>query len=103
MTTEFNKRVYVPNKGPHDYTSAWDFGELVFCTEGNVNRKDLRTMHSQLSLALEDADEEDYILMSGLTSLCIVACSLFVKKFGRLNLLMFDPDEQKYLERSLVF
>jgi len=96
-----DRRVYVPNRGPHDYSRAWDFGELVFCTEGQVNRKDLRTMHSQLSLALEDAEDTDYILVSGLASLCIVACSLFAARFGKLNVLLFEDGE--YIERTLTF
>lgn len=101
MTAEVKRLVFVPNKGPHDYTDAYHFGELVFCTEGKVNRKDLRTMQSQVALALDDAEPEDYILVSGLASLCIVACALFAHRFGRLNVLLFEEGE--YIERSLLF
>jgi len=101
VSVELKKRVYVPNLGPHDYSKAWDFGDLVFCTEGQVNRKDLRTMLSHMELAMEDAEDRDYILMNGLTSLCVVACSLFVHKFGKLNILMFEDGE--YLEKVLTF
>ena len=95
------RRVYVPNKGSHDYTAAWDFGDLVFCTGGRVNRKDLTTMHSELSHAMDDADEGDYILLTSLASLCAIACSIFATRFGRLNLLIFEDGE--YVERFLTF
>jgi hypothetical protein len=95
------RRVYVPNKGSHDYTAAWDFGDLVFCTDGRVNRRDLNTMYAELSKAFEDADEGDYILLTSLSSLCAIACSIFVNKFGRLNLLIFEGGE--YIERFLTF
>lgn len=96
-----DRRVYVPNKGLHDYTEAWDFGEVVFCTDGQLNRKDLLSMHSILDTAMSDATEDDYILLTSLTSLCAVACAIFASRFGRINLLIHD--EGKYLERSLNF
>lgn len=95
------KRVYVPNKGPHNYSAAEQFGILIFCTEGQINRKDLNGMLESVKVALEDAIEDDYILLTGLTSLCIVACSLFAARFGRINLLMYEGGE--YLEQTLVF
>lgn len=95
-----NKRkVYVPNKGTHDYTKAWDFGELVFCTDGVLNKRDLQTMHSALDKSMLDAQEDDFILLTSLTSLCSVACAVFAARFGKLNLLIFDDGE--YLPRHL--
>lgn len=99
MTT--TKRVYVPNKGVHDYSDAWNFGEVIFCTEGFVNRKDLLTMQAELTEALHDAEPDDFILLTSLNALCSVACSIFAHRFGRLNLLIFE--EGKYLERFLTF
>lgn len=101
MTTVNDKRVYVPNKGQHDYTDAWNFGELIFCTEGTINRKDLLTMHAELDNAMLDARNDDYILLTGLTSICVVACAIFASRFGRINLLIHDDGH--YLERSLNF
>jgi len=95
------KRVYVPNKGTHDYSEAWAFGEVVFCTEGFVNRKDLLTMQAEIENAFVDAEPDDYILLTSLTTLCSVACSIFTHRFGRLNLLIFE--DGKYLERFLTF
>lgn len=92
--------VFVPNKQPYDYDAAWDYGDLVFCSEGEVNRKDLRTMQADLEWALRDAQPDDYIMLSGLPSMCCVACSIFAAKFKRLNLLLFERGE--YVARSLT-
>ncbi len=95
-----DKKVYVPNKGTHDYTKAWDFGDLVFCTDGVLNRKDLNSMHAQLAEAMDDMMEDDYILITSLSSLCSIACAIFAHRFGRLNLLLHSGDS--YLERTIL-
>lgn len=99
MPDDQHKVVYVPNKGEHDYSAAWDFGEVVFCTAGTMSRTDIPTMYSELSKAMESAEPDDYILMTSLTSLCSIACSIFASKFGRLNLLMYERG--RYIERSV--
>jgi hypothetical protein len=94
-------KVYIPNRGPHDYTDAEDFGSLVFCTEGEVDKFDLALMHRQLSTTLSQSESEDYILLTSLASLCCVACSIFVARHGRLNLLL--RHKTGYTVRSLHF
>ena len=85
-------KVYVPNKTSHDYSEAWDFGNLVFCTQGDLHRLDVRTMQVEIERAFDDteATEEDFILVSSLTQLCGVACAIFARRFGCLNLLIID-------------
>ncbi len=95
------KKVFVPNKGTHDYTKAWDFGDLVFCTTGEISRTDLATMQAEMATAMNDADEDDYILLTSLASLCAVACGMFSAKFGRLNILLYERGQ--YVERHLDF
>lgn len=102
MTTDVVvRRVFVPNRGGHDYTDAYRFGDLVFCSEGFINRKDTTTMFNEMADAMYDSQEDDYILLTSLTSLCSIACSLFVAKHKRLNLLLFE--EGQYIERFLLF
>jgi hypothetical protein len=93
--------VYVLNKSAHDYSDAKRFGELVFCTEGSLDKLDLQQMFREMNSALEDSLPEDYILLTSLTSLCSVACSIFALKHGRLNLLIHTRDG--YVDRSLHF
>lgn len=47
----------------------------------------------------------DYILLSGMTVMCSIACSMFAAKHGRLNLLIYKPDPRNpgtYVERIIV-
>lgn len=93
--------VYIVNKGPHDYRDAERFGNLVFCTDGSLDRWDVAQMHRELSESMRDSVEDDYILLTSLTSLCSIACGVFARKHGRLNLLIFR--DEKYVERTIVF
>ncbi len=93
--------VYVPNKDARlDYSAAYDFGHVMFCTEGELNRKDVTTMHSALSSALAESEPDDYILIGSLATVCAVACAVFAKTHGRLNLLLYERG--KYIERSIT-
>jgi len=93
--------VYILNRGAHNYTDAERFGEIVFCTDGELDRYDTSQMYRKLSAAMEDSEEEDYILLTSLTSLCSIACSIFAHKHGCLNLLIHK--DAGYVERKLVF
>lgn len=81
-------RVYVLNKGAYDYSAAERYGVLVYCTEGHLKKHDLNQMWRLMHSALDDSDEDDYILLTSLTSLCSIACAIFAVKHKRLNLLV---------------
>ena len=93
--------VYVLNKAPHDYSDAERYGELVFCTSGPLDKLDISQMYRELDQAFDDSQEDDWILLTSLTSLCAVACSIFVLKHERLNLLIHT--KTGYVDRSLYF
>lgn len=94
-------KVYIVNDGGHDYKDAARFGHLVFCTKGEVDRYDTSLMYRKLCAAMEDANADDYILLTSLSSLCSVACAMFAARFGRLNLLLFRNEQ--YVVRTLNF
>ena len=94
-------KVYVTNKGPHDYSDAEAFGEIVFCTSGSIDKFDLSQMYRELDLAMADSEPGDFVLLTSLTSLCSVACALFASKHGELHVLIHRGD--CYVERSLYF
>lgn len=96
-----DKVVYVPNKGPHDYSDAKKYGRLEFCTFGSVDRFDTAEMYRELSEAMYDSRPGDYILLTSLASLCAVACSIFAVKHGKLNLLIHSGSD--YVLRELDF
>lgn len=94
------RKVFIVNNGGHDYSSAARFGEIVFCTDRPIHRDDVHQMYRELSFALADADAEDYILVSSLTSLCMVAAAIMADRFGELHLLIYNNGE--YIDRDLI-
>lgn len=94
-------RVYILNKGAHDYSPAERFGTLVYCTEGSLNKFNINQMFRELSDAMKDSTPQDFIMLTALSSLCGVACGLFATKYGRINLLLFR--DGAYISRTVVF
>lgn len=92
--------VYCTNRGGHDYSPARAFGELVFITEGKLDKWDVSQMVRECRDAFKDSTEDDYILLTSLTTLCSIACAVFCHMHGRLNLLIYKDDG--YVERKIV-
>jgi len=93
-------RVFILNRGGHDYSRAERFGTLVYCSEGLLAKYDIGKMVRILSDAMSDSTAEDYLLLTSLSSLCSVACALFAMKHRRLNLLIFKDGD--YVERRVL-
>lgn len=94
-------KVFVVNKGAHDFTAAKKHGDLVYCTEGPIGKWNISQMVRSMQAAMVDSTEEDFILLTSLTSLCSIACTVFGIKHGRLNLLIYKDDG--YVTRKVVF
>ena len=93
--------VYVINKGPHDYSAAERFGELIYCTDGNLDKWDIAQHYRILDDILVDSAPDDYLLLTSLASLCSIACAIFALKHSCLNLLIFT--REGYVGKSLFF
>ncbi len=97
MTT---RKVFILNKGGHDYSDAQRFGELVYISEGLVrDRFNVNSMYRVMVDAFKDATDKDYILLTSLSILGSIAAAVFSRKYGRVNFLIFK--DGKYIERSL--
>ena len=96
------RRVYIPNKGAHNYAAAKEFGELIFCTDGYINRFAIGTAVRAIEFAMTDATMNDYLLITGLPVLNMLAAGIFVKKFSRLNLLLHDNNTGRYTVREVI-
>lgn len=94
-------RVFILNRGTHDYSSARRFGDLVYCTEGELAKHNVSWMAQQCQTAMAESNADDFIVIISLASLCAVACSIFAVKHKRLNLLIYK--EQGYIVRKIVF
>lgn len=82
-------KIYVVNKGCHDFSSASEIGTLIYLTEGKYNLLSIGAIYRQMQPILSSSDEEDYILVCGPTVMNIVATSLFISLHSRLNLLIY--------------
>ena len=93
--------VYVVNKSAHDFSEAKDYGNVVFLSEGIMNRYSVNNMHRLFTEVMKDSKEEDYIVPCSLQIMNLIAGAVFAVKHKKLNLLLFK--EGKYLERNVVF
>jgi len=97
--TTFQK-VYIVNRGKHDYSKAKRWGRLVTLTRGRLEPTDSMRIYSQINSMLKASTVDDYLLMSGLVLANMIAAAIFVKKHGRLNLLIYKDGD--YIERSII-
>jgi len=100
-------KVYVVNKGGHDHSDAKRFGDLVYLSEGTINRYAVSNIYRQFSAILQNSSSKDYVLITGLSVMSSIACSIFARLHGRLNLLLFKPGRNKenkncYVERTIL-
>lgn len=93
-------KVFIPNKGAHDYSDALRFGSLEFVTKGQINAYAVNTMARVWNEALKDSSPDDWIMLTSLTTLSSIGCSMFALKHGHLNLLIFRKD--RYIPRKLM-
>lgn len=94
-------KVFIVNKSAHDFCPAEQYGEIIFLSEGPMNRYSTNNMHRLFNSIMEGSNENDYIVPCSLNVMNSIACALFAVKHGKLNLLLFK--DGKYLERNLIF
>lgn len=93
-------KVYVVNKSAHDFSEASKYGEIVFLSEGPINRYATNNMLRQFSDMMKDSEPDDYIVPCSLNVMNAIASAIFAHKHGTLNLLLFK--ERSYIERNHV-
>ena len=98
MSTSPSK-VFISNKGAHDFSAALKYGSLEFVTHAQINRFSVNHMARAWAKKLADSTSSDYILLTSLTTLNVIGCAIFAKKHGTLNLLLFR--NEKYISRRL--
>jgi hypothetical protein len=98
---EEQRKVFVANKSAHNYMAAGSFGELVYVTEGTIDRYDANGIWRAWQIALDGSHPDDYIMPTSLNIICMIGAALFAVRHRRLNLLLFRYG--KYVTRELVF
>ena len=97
------KKVYVPNKSIHDFSAAEKYGRLVFLSEGNINKYATSAIFRSFKKRMKDSDEGDFLLVTGLNVLNIIASMILTQKHKQVNLLLFQTSGVKkdYIERVI--
>lgn len=94
------RTVFVPNRSNHNFKPAEKFGNLIFLTEGILDPADINNFARIASDAFHNSSPEDYILLSGLTSLCMVMSAVFAAKHNQVNVLVWRNGH--YIERTIT-
>jgi hypothetical protein len=93
-------KVFIVNKSAHDFSPATKYGEVIFLSEGSMNRYATNSMVRQFEALMEGSSEGDYIVPCSLNVMNSIACAIFAHKHGKLNLLLFK--DGSYIERNHV-
>jgi hypothetical protein len=94
------KRVYIVNRSSHDFGPAEKYGEVIFLSEGSMNRYATNSMIRQFGESMSLSEPDDYIVPCSLNVMNSIACAIFAHKHGRLNLLLFK--DGLYIERNHI-
>jgi len=89
--------VFIPNKSPHDFSDALRFGRFVFLTEGSIGRYRTNTIFRDITDKMEEAMEDDHLLVASLSIISAIASAILAYRFGRVNYLLFR--DGAYVER----
>ena len=93
-------KVFVVNKSSHDFSNAKEFGELIFMTNGRMNRFATTDMIRIFSECMKGSSKSDYILPCSLNVMNLLAGAVFAAKHKTINLLLFK--QGRYIERNHV-
>lgn len=88
--------VWLVNEGGHDYSSLDKFGRVIALTRGGINPFGPDRLMVVLGTRLAHATANDYLAMSGSPLLNALAICMWLKKFGRVNLLQHNAKTGKY-------
>lgn len=94
------RKVFVVSGSSHNFSAARKWGELVFLSNGPMNRYAVNTMYINFYAAMKHSSPEDYVLICGLAIMNSVAASVMTSLHGKVNYLLFKKGE--YLERNIV-
>lgn len=93
-------KVFIVNKSAHDFGPASEYGEIVFLSEGRMNRYSTNNMIREFEELFEGSEPTDHIVPCSLNVMNCVACAIFARKHGTLNLLLYK--DGKYIERNHI-
>jgi hypothetical protein len=98
-------KVFIANRGSHDYRPAEKFGDLVFVTDGEINKFAIGELFRRAQEVMKHSTEEDFFLPTSLPILSGICSALLAYKHGRVRYLLFKYSHGKkageYIERTI--
>ncbi len=95
-------KVYVINKSAHDYSPALKYGELIYITDGLIDSYNLNLTFRSAYTTLQDYNpQEDYILLTGLSSTNLIVGWVLGHLKCDINVLLYKDGE--YIVRRMTF
>lgn len=94
------RKVFVANRGYHNYSAAERYGVLVPVTEYKVNIKSTDTLIGQIHEVLSHASSDDYLLVSGPAIVNVLCVGAWLARFGSVNLIFYDTLDGDYISRE---
>lgn len=90
MDTGRVTRVFVTNFAGHDYTAAEEFGEIVPVTKGYISFHSLDRVKYHVCEKIVESDAEDFLLLSGIPIICVIATTFWYFLHKKVKLLVHD-------------
>jgi len=99
MKASKRSSIYVPAPTNRDLSDLERYGDIKYLSDKPLHRHAIDSMESLFSERLRDSEPGDYILVSALSIMSMVAAIVFYDMHGRVNLILHDHGD-RYVDRS---
>jgi len=82
--------VWIVNYAGHEYLPAIRYGRFRYVTKGYVSFQSLDRVKFQIANELMDSKPEDYLLLSGTTTICVIAAIVWYQMHKKIKILNWD-------------
>lgn len=89
--------VWVANYSGHPYDDAERFGEIKFLTRGYVPLGNLDRLLYEIVEIVSKTEENDWLLLSGLSIISCIAATAWMLRHSRVKLLHYDKKLDQYV------
>lgn len=90
-------RVFIPNKGFHDFSAAERFGELIYLTEDAIpTGLSVNQIYRLITNKMAESSSDDMLLICSLSILNAAAASVLARKHGCVNYLIYQASTDTY-------
>lgn len=89
--------VWIANYAGHPYDQAEKFGELRYLTRGYVSLGNLDRLVYDVAEKVAETKAEDYLLLSGLCVVGVIASVAWVTMWGGVKILHWDKNNSDYV------